>query len=442
MVSEIGGERRPGAPAAKHHVAKHHVAILGGGVIGIISAIELLRLGHEVTIVEPGEAGGTQAASYGNAGWLSSHSVIPPSEPGLWKKVPGYLIDPLGPLAIRWRYLPRVMPWLIRYLLSGWTAARVERTARALRPLLVGAPALHKSLATEAGVPQLIEQAGVMHIFPSRADFAAARGAWAIRRKVGVTWSELSGEDLRQREPDLDRRYTFGVLVEEAGRCRNPGAYVAALADLARARGAVFVRDAALRLRIEAGRMVGVETADHGEIACDRAVICAGAYSKPLAAAAGDSIPLESERGYHVVIADPPVGLRTAAMASDTKMIINATDAGLRAAGQVEFAGLEAAPDWRRAEILRDNLLGMFPGLPRDLPPSRMIVWFGHRPSIPDGLPVIGPASATDDVIYAFGHGHVGLVSSARTGRLVAQLIDGHEPEIPIAPFSARRFRR
>src|ERR1700712_6072360 len=136
-----------------------HVAIIGAGAVGVISAIEALREGHRVTLIDPGEPGGEQAASYGNAGWLSSHSVIPPSEPGIWKKVPGYLMDPLGPLAIRWRYLPKVTPWLVRYLLSGFTAARVEKTARALRPLLVGAPGLHKGLAAEAGVPQLIEHA-------------------------------------------------------------------------------------------------------------------------------------------------------------------------------------------------------------------------------------------------------------------------------------------
>lgn len=421
---------------------KQHVAILGGGAIGIVSAIEILRAGHDITIIEPGEAGGAQSASYGNAGWLSSHSVIPPSEPGIWKKVPGYLLDPLGPLAIRWRYLPKIAPWLIRSMLSGWTAARVEKAARALRPLLVGAPALHKSLAAEAGVAHLIEQAGVMHVFPARADFEAARLAWDIRRKVGVTWLELSEDELRQREPDLDRRYTFGLLVEEAGRCRNPGAYVAALADLARARGAVFLKDTITGLHIEAERLVAVETAAHGPLACDRAVVCAGAYSKPLAAAAGDTVPLETERGYHAVLTDPPIGLRTSAMASDAKMIVNATDAGLRAAGQVEFAGLEAAPDWRRAEILRDNLLGMFPGLPRNLPASRIKVWMGRRPSMPDGLPVIGRSCASADVVYAFGHGHVGLVSSARTGRVVAQLIGGQEPEIPIAPFAPDRFRR
>lgn len=422
--------------------ARRHVVICGGGAIGLVSAVEILRLGCRVTLIEPGEPGGEQAASYGNAGWLSSHSVIPPAEPGLWTKVPGFVLDPLGPLAIRWRYVPRIMPWLLRYLLSGSTAARVERSARALRSLLAGAPALHKALAREAGVPQLIEQAGLMHLFPTRADFEAARLGWDIRRKVGVDWIELSADELRQREPDLDRRYQFGLFVEEAGRCRNPGAYVAALAALAEARGATILRDRAVRLRLQGDRLAGVQTEAHGEIACDAAVVSAGARSKPLAASLGDRVPLETERGYHVLIKDAPVGLRTSAMASDTKMVVNSMETGLRAAGQVEFAGLDAPPNWRRAEILRDNLASMFPGLPRDLPPDRVKLWLGHRPSLPDGLPVISHAGRTRDVVYAFGHGHVGLVGSARTGRLVAALIAGHEPEISVAPFSVTRFGR
>ena len=347
----------------------------------------------------------------------------------------------MGPLAIRWRYLPRIAPWLLRYLASGFTAKRVERTARALRTLLVGAPALHKKLATEAGVPHLIEQAGVMHVFPSRADFEAASLAWAIRRAVGVTWLELSAEEIAQREPALDRRYTFGLLVEEAGRCRNPGGYVAALADHARSLGAVFMKDEVADLRIVAGRLTSVVTVSGGEMGCDRAVIAAGARSKALAAMADDRVPLETERGYHVMVDDESIGLRGAFMASDAKIIVSAMETGIRAAGQVELAGLHVAPDWRRAEILRDILLRMLPGLPRDLPAERIKMWFGHRPSLPDGMPVIGPSRATPDIVHAFGHGHVGLVSSARTGRLVAQLIDGRQPEIDLAPFSPARFR-
>jgi D-amino-acid dehydrogenase len=419
--------------------AARHVVVIGAGAVGTISAIELLRDGHRVTIIEPGNPGDEQAASYGNAGWLSTHSVIPPATPGTWKTIPKFLRDPLGPLAVRWSYLPKVLPWLAKYLLSGWTEQRVEATARALRPMLVDAPALHKKLADEAGVGHLIERLGVMHVYPSRAAFESDALGWRIRKAVGVTWLELSADEMRQREPDLHPRYQFGVLVEEAGRCRDPGGYVAGLAEHARSLGAEFVTTKATGLKLGGSAAVSVVT-DRVELACDAVVIAAGAHSRPLAASIGDRLPLETERGYHVMIEHAESGPRTAMMASDAKMVVNPMDKGLRAAGQVEFAGLEAAPNWKRAEILRDHLIGMFPKLPRDLPAERIKVWLGHRPSMPDGRPCLGYSRASRNVVYAFGHGHVGLVGSARTGRVVAQLIGGREPEIPVAPFDPRRY--
>ena len=151
-------------------------------------------------------------------------------------------------------------------------------------------------------------------------------------------------------------------------------------------------------------------------------------------------MPLETERGYHAEVSDPEVAPRHGLMPSDGKMSIMRTAGGLRCAGQVEIAGLEAAPNWKRAEILRDHLVSCFPGLPRDLPAARVKVWMGHRPSMPDGKPCLGPASATPDVIHAFGHGHTGLVAGARTGRVVAQLLAGRPTEIPIGVFDPRRF--
>jgi D-amino-acid dehydrogenase len=421
-----------------------HSDVIGAGIVGACAALELQRAGHEVTILEPGPPGGEQAASYGNGCWLSPMSVIPPAVPGLWRKVPGFVADPLGPLAIRWRYLPRAAPWLLRYLLSGWTEARVARTAVALRALLRDAPALHASLAEEAGVGELIRRRGLMYVDPSRAEFEAEAMAWRIRRSVGIEWLEIPAEEMRQREPQLDRRYGFGVLVEEGGHCLDPGAYVAALAELARARGARLLGRSATGFRIESGRLRAVLT-DPGEIAADRAVVCAGARSRALAAAAGSRVPLETERGYHAMIEPAPgedlPGPRTPLMPSDGKMSITMTRRGLRCAGQVEIAGLEAAPNWRRAEILRDHLLRSFPALPRSLPAERVRVWMGHRPSMPDGLPCLGPARGTRDVALAFGHGHVGLVAGPRTGRVVAQLLGGRAPEMDLAPYDPERFR-
>jgi len=418
--------------------AARHVVVIGAGAVGSATAIEALRAGLRVTVIEPGEPGGPQATSYGNAGWLSSHSVVPPALPGAWRKVPGWLADPLGPLAVRWRHLPRALPWLLRYLASGWTEARVQRTADALRTLLADAPALHARLAGEAGVPQLIERRGLLHAYRSRAEFEGDALAWRVRGRTGVQWEEWSAAQLRQREPDLDARYTLGIFVPEAGHCRNPGAYVAALAAHARAAGAGRVAARATGFRIEGGRLRAVRT-EAGEIACDAAAICAGARSGPLAAAAGSPVPLESERGYHVVVEGATAGPRTPMMVADGKLIAHWMDGGLRAAGQVEIGGLEAAPDWRRAEILLRHLRAMFPAL-ASAPAASAKHWLGHRPSLPDGLPCIGSAAASADVVLAFGHGHVGLCGSARTGRLAAQLLAGTAPEIALAPFDPRRF--
>lgn len=415
------------------------MVIIGSGAVGTVSAIECLRAGHRVTVIEPGPVGGEQATSYGNAGWLSSHSVLPPAEPGMWKKVPSFLRDPLGPLSIRWSYLPKVLPWFMRFLWSARTPAQIEETARAMRTLLVDAPKLHASLAAEAGVAHLIERRGVLHVYPDRSQFEADTRAWEIRRKVGIAWLELTADELRQREPNLHPRYTFGVVVEEAGHCRDPGGYVQALSELARERGATYVASRATGFRIEGGRLVAVVT-ETGDVPCDCAVVAAGARAKALTTLLGDPLPLESERGYHVMIPGAEVGPRTPMMVSDAKLIVNHMNGGLRAAGQVEFAGLAAAPNWKRADVLRAHLGAMFPALPKTIPADRLRVWLGHRPSMPDGRPCIGTARSTDDVIYAFGHGHVGLVGSARTGRLVAQLVSRTETEIPLTPFDPRRF--
>jgi D-amino-acid dehydrogenase len=416
-----------------------HVVVIGAGIVGAATALEALAAGFRVTIIEPGEPGGEQAASYGNGCWLSPMSVIPPAMPGLWKKIPKFLMDPLGPLAIRWSYLPKVAPWLLKYLRAGWTEVKVEATARAIRPLLADAPALHRQLAERAGVARLIERRGLMYVYESRAQFESEAMAWRIRRKVGIEWMELGADEMRQREPELDRRYGFGVLVEEGGHCRDPGAYVAALVAQAVAEGAALRRVRATGFRIEGGRLKAVLT-EAGEVAADKAVICAGAYSKALAATAGSDVPLETERGYHAMILDAPIGPRTPLMPYDGKMSVTLTDRGLRCAGQVEIAGLAAAPNWKRAEILRDHLLRSFPNLPRDLPADRVKVWMGHRPSMPDGLPCIGPAGASADVLLAFGHGHVGLVAGPRTARAVASLLAGQAPELPLGPFRPSRF--
>lgn len=419
--------------------APAHVVVIGAGIVGAATAIELLRDGHRVTLLDPGEPGGVQAASYGNGAWISPASVVPMSMPGLWRKVPGYLMDPLGPLTIRWSALPRLAPWLIRFLRAGATVPRVEYTARALSALLSDAPARHATLAAEAGVAELIERRGLLYVYPDRAAFLAEALAWRLRRDNGVAWTELDAGALREREPDLSPHYGFGALVEAGAHCRDPGAYVAALVRHAVRLGAAETRAAARGFDVADGRLRAVLT-DQGPIACDRAVIAAGISSAALARAAGDRVPLASERGYHVVVSNPEAGPRTPLMPSDGKMANSPTATGLRAAGQVELTATDAPPDWRRADILLDHLRRTFPALPAEIPPERLSRWMGHRPSTPDGLPVIGPASGCADVVHAFGHGHVGLAAGAITGRLVADVVTRGATSGSLLAYAVRRF--
>ena len=416
-----------------------HVVIIGAGIVGAACALELLRDGNKVTIVEPGDPGGEQAASYGNGTLLNPSSVIPMSSPGIWKKVPGYLREPLGPLAIRWRYLPWLLPWLRRFVAAGSTPEKLSTIAHALQPLLAEAPERHRALAEEAGVGDLITRQGVLFVFPDRAAFEAEALSWRLRRENGTKWLELNEDELRQREPALDRRYKFAVLVEENGQCRDPGAYVAALVGYALASGATWRKARATGFTIE-NRQLRAVTTDAGDIAADNAVISAGAYSKQLAAAAGDRVPLETERGYHVVISDPGVEPRYPLMPSDGKMAFAMTPKGLRVGGQVELAGLEAEPNWKRAEVLLAFVRKVYPDVPADLPPERIKMWMGHRPSTPDGLPCLGPASGCADIVHAFGHGHVGLTAGATTGKIVAEIIAGRPVSVDLSPYAARRF--
>ena len=416
-----------------------HVVVIGAGIIGAASALELLRDGHRVTIVEPGDPGGEQAASYGNGCLFTAASVLPVSEPGMWKKVPGYLADPLGPLAVRWSYLPKVAPWLLRFLRAGSNYDKLRVIARGLKPLVFESPERHKKLAEEAGVGDLIHKNGVLYVFPSRADFEAEAELWAIKRENGINWIELNADELRQKEPSLDRRYQFAALFEQSGHCTDPGAYVAALIRHAEALGTKRVRAHALGFDLDGRRLKAVRT-DEGNIACERAVIAAGARSRDLARQLGDNVALETQRGYHAVISNPEAGPRIPIMPSDGHMSNVMTAHGLRMAGQVEIAGLEAAPNWKRAEILRDFALRTYPGLPRDLPADRVKFWMGHRPATPDALPCIGPATGCPDVVHAYGHGMLGLATGAATGRLVADIVSGKPPSIDPAPYNPARF--
>lgn len=415
------------------------VAVIGAGIVGLCAALEIQRAGHHVLLIEPGEPGGRQAASYGNATWINPGAIMPISLPGLWRKVPGFLFDPTGPFTIRWHDLPGLAGWLVQFLAAGRDWLRIEACARQRYPLCRDTVSSHRSYAAEAGIGHLIRQEGLIYVYPDRSAFAAENRVWSMRRDFGIRFSEIEEPELRRLQPELSSAYRFGARLDEAGQISDPGAYCAALARLLTGRGARRIAARALGFDSAGGRLRAVET-DRGTVACDRAVIAAGIGSDALARLAGDRVPLIAERGYHVVIPDPGVRLGAGLMPSDGQMGVVSTPQGLRLAGQVELADPAAPPDWRRAEILLGYARKMFPAQADRFDTAQVDRWMGNRPSTPDGLPCIGPASASRDIVHAFGHAHTGLTQAPATARLVAALIDGHDPPFDPAPYSARRF--
>jgi len=405
-------------------------------MVGVCAASWLQRDGHKVFIVEAGEPG--HGASFGNAGALNASSVTPVSMPGVMWNVPRWLFDPLGPLSLRWSYLPFIAPWLTRFILAG-APDKVHAQARALRPLVGATLEALTPLVQHAGAQDLVHRLGHLYVYRSAQGLEKDRLAWELRRENGVETDEFNADELRQLEPALSREYVRGILVRENGHTSNPLGLVQRLLDHFLRNGGELEHARASGFRLDGSRLTAIRT-DHGELAADAAIVCAGAWSKPLAAALGDHIPLETERGYHLMIRDPEIMPRIPTADADGKFVATPMDTGLRFAGTVELAGLAAPPDWRRARILLEQGRRMLPGLAADHPEERISVWMGHRPSLPDSLPALGRSQGSPDVIYAFGHGHVGMTSAPMTGKVVADLVAGRQPSIDIAPFAPGRF--
>src|SRR5436309_920131 len=416
--------------------AARRVGVIGAGMVGVCAASWLQRDGHSVFLIEPGNPG--EGASFGNAGCFNGSSVTPMAMPGVMRNVPRWLMDPLGPLALRWSYLPAILPYLIRFVRSG-TPEKGRAQAKALRRLVGPTVALVRDLARDAGAEDLIHQRGHLYVYRSAEALAKDAFAWALRRENGVEIDEFDADELRQLEPVLSRDYVRGLLVRENGHTSNPLGLVTRLFELFRRQGGEIVMARALGFRLDGRRLIAIST-DHGDLAADAAVVCAGAYSKPLAAALGDRVPLETERGYHLMIRDPEVMPRIPTADADGKFVATPMDTGLRFAGTVELAGLDAPPDWRRSRILLAQGRKMLPGLAPEHAEERVSVWMGHRPAMPDSLPVIGPSHASPDVIYAFGHGHIGMTAAPMTGKIVADLLMGRPAPSDISPFAAGRF--
>lgn len=413
-------------------VVHARVAVIGAGVVGLACATHLQMRGREVTLFDPRAPG--EYCSFGNAGCLSRASFVPLGLPGMWKKVPRWLLDAHGPLSIPLAYAPRVAPWLWR-LARASSVGNVNRIADAMRPLMDASIAKWRPLAEHAGVPELVVQQGYAWAYESEAAFRGDAFGRALREERGVRLDILSGGAIREFEPSLSPGVTRLVVMPDQGHCPNPLRLSQALAQRLRSGGARIVPREARDLRLRDGRVTGIVTTD-GVFDTDAVVVAAGAHSGELAAKLGSRVPLETERGYHVMLESPGVAPRIPVMSAEGKFFATPMEGGLRVAGTVELAGLAARPNYARADALLDLARRLFPGLTH----GNVERWMGHRPSLPDSMPVLGRSPGVPNAFFAFGHGHVGLSAAAPTGEIIADLVDGRRPYMDVRPFSADRF--
>jgi D-amino-acid dehydrogenase len=389
--------------------------ILGAGVAGLSTAVFLQRAGWQVTLLDPlGPAGG---ASFGNAGLLSPQTVIPAAMPGMWRRVPRWLSDPMGPLTIRPAYLPRLAPWLARWL-AETSLARVEANAAALHALHAPAMEVWRELLGDAGYRDLIRQAGQVQLWEGGGGPGALENT--LRERHGIRAALLGPDDLRQLYPGISREVTRGLLVPGNGHTISPARAVRSLAEQVLAEGGAILPQKALKLipREGGGWRVLANTAVHE---ASSVVVAGGAWSSELLAPLGIRLPLETERGYHAHLPAPSMELRVPILHKSRGFGLTPMEDGLRAAGTVEFAGLRAPPDERRAALLAAQAKRLFPGLEFGQPR----LWFGQRPSFPDSLPVVGAIPGRPGLHLCFGHGHFGMTGGPPSGRMLAAAMSG-----------------
>jgi D-amino-acid dehydrogenase len=411
-----------------------HVAIVGAGIVGVSTALWLQRDGHRVTLID--KAGPAEGASFGNGGVLASCAVVPVTVPGLMAKAPRMLFDPNQPLFLRWSYLPRLMPWLMRYL-SHANAADTRRIAEALFPIIGDSLADHQALAAGTGAERYIVPTDYLYLYKDRAGFEGDAFGWGIRRAHGFTWDELEGPEMRAYDPIFAPGLGFGVRMGDHGRISDPGQYVKTLAAHVEASGGRILIAEVTDVVREGGRVTGLRAG--GEtLACDAVVIATGAWSGPLARKLGLAVPLESERGYHLELWEPSVTPRAPVMIAAGKFVATPMDGRLRLAGVVEFGGLQARPSAAPAALLKRGIEAAIPGLRW----KEATEWMGHRPAPTDSIPLIGPVPGVTGAYMGFGHHHVGLTGGPKTGRLLAQIIGDRQPNIDLSPYSPARFAK
>jgi glycine/D-amino acid oxidase-like deaminating enzyme len=410
------------------------IAIIGAGVVGLAIAERLITEGREVVLIDPNPPGDTvaqTAASYGNAGTIADYAVLPVGTPDVLRTLPSLLFDKTSPLAIRRAALPALLPWLARFALQSLPRA-AERNARTIAALLSTATTDWLDLAARIDGRDILKNRGCLYVYETAQAFRAAEKDMAFRRSLGVSVDLIDPSTLRQMEPALPEVEGGAAFFPKAIFLDDPGRMIGLLAARVRADAEIVTA----RITRLDRQVSGISLSGPGlQMHARRVVIAAGAHSRTLAAQAGDRVPLDTERGYHVEwdMAQTPVTRPTCP--TSRGFYLCPMQGRLRVAGTVELGGLTAPPSPHRVAKLVEGARQIFPDLPE---PSRD--WMGFRPSMPDSVPVIGPSRAGGDILHAYGHGHLGVSLAPVTARIITALITGRSPEMDLAPVLPSRF--
>ncbi|GAA6151207.1 NAD(P)/FAD-dependent oxidoreductase [Pseudoteredinibacter isoporae] len=425
-----------------HTMVVKKVGILGAGIIGICSAIELQRRGFQVTLLDP-KGLGTQASS-GNAGHFASEQVFPLADPALLPQLPKILLDPKGPFRVRPAYFLRALPWFLRFLWN-MLPSRARHNSHLIRQLNERAIPCYQELLGVCGLKGELQLSGSLLTFEKTAE-ADIKKQLAAFQAEGVAVEYLTRAEALHLEPALGDSVSACLYFSDVGHCHDPATLCRKLADYFLEQGGTFHTVSAEKItEFQTSVKVSVVSAEdeqvHKDLFFGKILISSGAWSKPFARQLGYRVPLDTERGYHLMVPEHRILSRPVASA-ERKFIMTPMSGGLRLAGTVEFAGLDAAPDYSRADMLLPHAKALLnnEALEKFRVQDHHERWMGCRPSLPDSVPVMGKAPNHKRIYFNFGHQHLGLTWGAVAGKLLAQDISGESSDIELQPYSIARF--
>lgn len=406
--------------------------VIGAGIIGTAIAHDLQKRGRQVVLLDRDAPG--RGASFGNMASIAVTEFMPASRPSVWRQIPGWMLDPEGPVRVRPSYMPRLVPWFLRFIAASRPSKLRELEAQGAA---LCARSLDDTMALlrETGLADQISNEGCLSLYTDEAEFKADREHIEILERFGFPHEVIGRQAIKALEPELSDKIGLAVLFPQNRTMKDPYKLVVALAE----------RFTALGGRIETGEVTGfvrndrireIVLKDGRRLPADEVVICAGAFSAKLAAQLGEPIPLETERGYHTQIRAPGISMKHSIIWPARAFMVSPTAGGIRVGGTVEMAGLEAAPDYRRSKVTVKRAKEALPNLVCE----DFTEWMGHRPALPDTVPILSASAKTRGVFYATGHGHLGLTYAATTARLMSDLITGSKPAIDLHPYRVNRF--